>query len=159
MDLVDFIKNLDLHFAVNLLAALGTLIILDTLLGTLYAAKKSELSSKAGRQGLINKGAEVLICITFDLLSHTTEYIPTFVVTGIYMYFIAFELLSILETTDKFGYAIGPLKTFVKNFIADNDLTNEQEAKELEHKPNKLEDMIDVNYDFTKPDHKQDKEV
>lgn len=107
------------------LSALVILILLDMCLGIAASIKQGiGFDSGIGRHGLINKSVEVLVCLTFNILgSVAPSFVPLLLVTGLYSFFILFELSSIVENLGLIGYKIPVLSNHIK-------LLKEQQEKD-----------------------------
>ena len=108
----------------NSIGVLALLIMLDTILGITASIKLGVgIDSGIGRHGLMSKAIEVLVCITFNALSLLApELIPSLLTTGIYAFFILFELTSIVENLGLLGYEIPVLTQYLK-VLKDKDKT------------------------------------
>lgn len=124
----------ELQFRNNWLIVLVpiALMAIDFITGTLNAWSKGEIKSYKMRQGLTKKAGEIAILVLGETFRYALT-LPVTIMTGIAVYVIIMELISILENIDKMGV---PIPKFVKNAISNanddmlnTDLTDEQIKK------------------------------
>lgn len=110
------------------------LIAVDFLTGFLNAWVKGEIKSAILRKGLAKKIGEVIV-IAMGELFVTALDLPTLVASGVSIYIVVMELISICENLDKMGV---PIPKFVKRALAEaNEKINEDDSKKDEKEDTK----------------------
>lgn len=86
---------------------------IDFLTGTIYAWSAKTFQSKKMRSGLSKKVGELAIIVIGEVLSFSLG-LPRYIMTGISLYIIIMELMSIFENLDKMGV---PVPKFIRDVI------------------------------------------
>jgi toxin secretion/phage lysis holin len=126
-----------LHFNGQWLIALPVMLMgLDILTGLMYAWTSKTFESARMRAGLGKKFGEMSY-IVIGLAVTAAMSLPKYVVTGIAVYIIFMELLSIMENCDKLG---APVPAFIKNaFISADSILKNDSYTEIMGKLSKLD--------------------
>lgn len=104
---------------------------IDFITGTIYAWSTKTFQSKKMRTGLSKKVGELAIIVIGEVLSFSLG-LPKYIMTGISLYIIIMELMSIFENLDKMGV---PVPKFIKDVI-NNVSDSIDSGKILENKDN-----------------------
>lgn len=94
-----------------------TLMGIDIITGLLNAWLKKEVKSSILRKGLAKKVGEICVILIGELFVLGLE-LPTAITTGISLYIIIMELISICENLEKLGV---PIPKFIKNALASSE--------------------------------------
>lgn len=118
------------HFTNEIWAVLlpFVLIATDFLTGFINAWSKGEVKSAILRKGLAKKIGEI-VAIALGELFVTALDLPTLVASGVSIYIIVMELISICENLDKMGV---PIPKFVKRALAETSEKINEDDKEKE---------------------------
>lgn len=110
------------------------LMALDILTGLINAWIKNEIDSSKLRKGLAKKMGEICVILIGELFV-IGFCLPTIVFTGISIYLVIMELISICENLEKIGV---PIPTFIKNALS---ITNEK----IQNGSKESEEVEDAN--------------
>lgn len=113
---MDAIRALaSIHFANDwwVLALPASLMLIDILTGVIHAWAIGHLKSYRMREGLLRKYGELVVLISFELLTIALE-LPPYFMAGVSGYIIFMELVSLLENLSKIGV---PLPSFLKKAL------------------------------------------
>lgn len=86
---------------------------IDFLTGIIYAWSTKTFQSKKMRSGLSKKIGELAIIVIGEVLSFSLG-LPKYIMTGISLYIIIMELMSVFENLDKMGV---PVPKFIRDVI------------------------------------------
>ena len=110
----------ELHYTSELWMIMLPVILmgLDVITGTVNAWIKKEIDSAKLRKGLAKKMGELTVILMGELFVYAFG-LPNLVASGISIYIVVMELISICENLEKMGV---PIPKFVKRALA---ITNE----------------------------------
>lgn len=113
LKLVNLLKTF--HFADNLWVILAPfiMIVIDFLTGTLNAWVSKTFQSAKMRNGLGKKVGELVIIVIGEVLTVALS-LPHYIITGISIYIILMELMSVFENLAKLGV---PIPAFIKSAV------------------------------------------
>lgn len=100
----------------------GVLMAVDILTGSLNAWAKSNFKSFKMREGLVKKCGEITILAIGQLFT-VGLVLPTYIMSGISLYIIFMELISICENLQKMGV---PIPKFIKKALDDTEKALEE---------------------------------
>ena len=129
-----------IHFASDwwVLALPASLMLIDILTGVVNAWATGHLKSYRMREGLLRKYGELMVLISFELITIGLK-LPPYFMAGVSGYIIFMELVSLLENLSKIGV---PLPSFVKKALGVAEGVVNGEELDSDTK-NKIKDMID----------------
>lgn len=128
MDTLRMLAGIDFATDWWILALPASLMLIDILTGVIHAWTTGHLKSYRMREGLGRKCGELIALIAFELLTIGLN-LPKYVITGISVYIIFMELVSLLENLEKLGV---PLPSFVlKALGVANDILDGKDEEEL----------------------------
>ena len=91
------------------------LITVDLVTGFVNAWAKGEIKSSILRKGLAKKFGEFVVVILGEIMVTALE-LPNLVSSGVSLYIVIMELISVCENLDKMGV---PIPSFVKKALAE----------------------------------------
>ena len=128
MDTLRMLAGIDFATDWWILALPASLMLIDILTGVIHAWTTGHLKSYRMREGLGRKCGELIALIAFELLTIGLN-LPKYVITGISVYIIFMELVSLLENLEKLGV---PLPSFVRKALGvANDILDGKDEEEL----------------------------
>lgn len=143
MDAIKILAGLDFANDWWVLALPASLMLIDVLTGVIHAWVTGHLKSYRMREGLGRKCGELIALIAFELLTVGLS-LPKYIITGISVYIIFMELVSLLENLDKLGV---PLPKFVRKALGvANDILdgkNEKDDELSEETKEKIKEAIE----------------
>lgn len=143
MDTIKILAGLDFANDWWILALPASLMLIDVLTGVIHAWVTGHLKSYRMREGLGRKCGELIALIAFKLLTVGLS-LPKYVITGISVYIIFMEIVSLLENLDKLGV---PLPKFVRKALGvANDILdgkNEKDDELSEETKEKIKEAIE----------------
>ena len=143
MDAIKILAGLDFANDWWVLALPASLMLIDVLTGVIHAWVTGHLKSYRMREGLGRKCGELIALIAFELLTVGLS-LPKYIITGISVYIIFMELVSLLENLDKLGV---PLPKFVRKALGvANDILdgkNETDDELSEETKEKIKEAIE----------------
>lgn len=135
----DFIKNINFASATWVFAIPTALMAIDCITGLLNAWAKDEIKSAKMRQGLVKKFGEIVILVMGEMFTVGLT-LPSYIMSGVSVYVIFMEFVSICENLDKMGV---PIPRFIKKSLdtaqdaIDGELSEETRQKLKESISNK----------------------
>lgn len=140
MDSIRTLMSIDFTNDWWILLLPAALMFIDILTGVLHAWITGHLKSYRMREGLGRKFGELMVLITFELLTVGLK-VPKYILTAASVYIIFMELVSLTENLYKLGV---PLPRFVINslgvaadILENDDLSDEAKNKLKEAFANK----------------------
>lgn len=117
---------------------------IDVITGVTNAVVQKDFKSAIMRAGLGKKVGEISIIVMGILLTFGMS-LPEYILSGIVVYIVFMETVSVVENLDKLGV---PLPGFVKRTINNvSDALQEDSLEELNEKIAELEKLIDERTD------------
>lgn len=136
---IDFISNIRFTHAAWLLGFPAIMMALDILTGLIYAWITKTFDSAKMRAGLGKKFAE-LSYIVIGAMATAGLGLPTEIITGISLYIIFMEGMSILENCEKLG---APIPGFVKAVINNvNETLSKDDYESIKKKLEQIEKAL-----------------
>lgn len=140
MDVGKFLS--EIHFAnlIWLLLIPVAMMAIDIVTGLLNAWATKSFESAKMRTGLAKKCGEILTILIGMMFTYGMS-IPKYILTGISVYIIFMELMSVLENLDKLGVPIPAFVSKVLNNV-DETLQTAESVEELEKEIEELRELV-----------------
>ena len=140
MDIGNIIKEIHFQNMLWLLLIPVAMMAIDIITGLLYAWATKSFESAKMRTGLAKKCGEILIILIGMMFTYGMN-IPKYILTGVSVYIIFMELMSVLENLDKLGVPIPAFISKVLNNV-DDALQNSEDVEELKKEIAELQAAI-----------------
>lgn len=141
MDIGNLIKEIHFQNMLWLLLIPVAMMAIDIITGLINAWATNSFQSARMRTGLAKKCGEIIIILIGMMFTYGMN-IPKYVLTGISIYIIFMELMSIMENLDKLGV---PIPLFISKVLnnVDESLKTAEDYEELKKQLHELQNARD----------------
>ena len=141
MDIGNMLKEIHFQNMLWLLLIPVAMMAIDIITGLINAWATNSFQSARMRTGLAKKCGEIIIILIGMMFTYGMN-IPKYVLTGISIYIIFMELMSIMENLDKLGV---PIPLFISKVLnnVDESLKTAEDYEELKKQLHELHNARD----------------
>ncbi len=142
MDLGTILKEIHFQNMTWLLLIPVAMMAIDIVTGLINAWATNSFQSARMRSGLAKKCGEIIIILIGMMFTYGMN-LPKYILTGIAVYIIFMELMSIMENLDKLGVPIPAAISKVLNNV-DESLRTTEDVAELRRQLVEIEQQLHV---------------
>ena len=141
MDIGNLLKEIHFQNMLWLLMIPVAMMAIDIITGLINAWATNSFQSARMRTGLAKKCGEIIIILIGMMFTYGMN-IPKYVLTGISIYIIFMELMSVMENLDKLGV---PIPLFISKVLnnVDESLKTAEDYEELKKQLQELQNARD----------------